>query len=611
MVVASSITWSVTKEWNSYYYNDPKLGKIKVPTMDSKVSFNNDGTYSVTTKSDPQPWAWVVNVPTPWFEQEPDSSWPVESWWPVADRWLYGNKPSRSTTPTSAPAATSTKPAAPTQTTPTSWGSGGGFSFSPIQIEKMMEKYGGNREALYKDIFKIAREKWMDWAKVLRQLNTSLSTQRKQSSDKQKEEEKEAAWNILPDSWVQSINDTMSWLEKNRQDYLEEQDKIKAEMVAINEDSRLAATQWYEERKKILENRVVEADTMFSQIQEQIKELETFANAQFDQSVAQAMKARANQMAAKWLLTSAQAWAASSLMLSDYRANAELKRSEIMIKVKEQMINTIQEKQKIIDTIMQDQWLLEADKANAVERINWVYNNILWQYANQWLSTNQAIDNSIINVYGQKISIDVAEKVKEVEMEFQNKLDAQTQQKVTNDPNARLDYLMQKINEIDPAMSKYAANYLQEYIKNGTFMTTPTMELLAGLASKAAAWLWKDLWSKSLYGVGWWMAVWAQQYTPTPNQNQTSVPTTAEQQPTPEQQQATDQAAQNIVMQDALQNAQATNTPIMSSAEWALDLWISPKTYDEANLLERLASWFNTPAPWLVPWSAMGTYILR
>ena len=360
------------------------------------------------------------------------------------------------------------------------------------------------------------------------------------------------------------------------------------------------------EQARILEERTKSLETTFASVVDEIRKLEENANNLFDLNVVNAVNARARNLAAKGIITNAQAASATGFLLADYKANAELKRTEIMTKVNEQMINALNEKQKALDTIMKDSMATEQRKAQAADRITQLYNWILEWYANQWVWANQAINTNINNAYAQVAQIDVAEKIKETEFELQNNFDAQTRAELDTNADKRLDYVMTKINEQDPNMSRYAAYYLQNYIQNGQFMTMGLTDLLAQVMRDSATALAIDVGSKSVpWGVQptinlwqptWWQPAW----TPTGQQ-----PTLSQEQQQAQDvaQQATTEWATNLIQQTGvtwMQTPQYPNTT-MSSAE-------SPVNVDNS-LLGKL-KWRAENNPYTAWWAAIGSLIL-
>lgn len=71
---------------------------------------------------------------------------------------------------------------------------------------------------------------------------------------------------------------------------------------------------------------------------------------------------------------------------------------------------------------------------------------------------------------------------KELEVEFSE----QDRERVAKDPEARLDYIMEKLAGIDANMAREGAILLQAYIQDGRFNTMSTIELLAEVQRQAA-----------------------------------------------------------------------------------------------------------------------------
>ena len=126
-----------------------------------------------------------------------------------------------------------------------------------------------------------------------------------------------------------------------------------------------------------------------------IKELESNANNALDLNTIQAINERNRQLAAKGLLTAAQAGGASAMMTEQFRQEAEKKRLDIMATVTEAMMKAEQERSNLIDSIRQDTILNETAKQQGIERINGLYTNVIGNYSNQWLTANQQIDQRI------------------------------------------------------------------------------------------------------------------------------------------------------------------------------------------------------------------------
>ena len=383
---------------------------------------------------------------------------------------------------------------------------GGSISsmFSTNNLQKMLDKYGGDKRALYSDVLNKAKEKWTDWSTLLRQLNTAFQwfTYTPPTSTILWVPEV-GADEPLPETWIPSLDTVNSIAEENRKEYWKflldtkaEADKNILEMQQVGEDSIIAQAQ-------IIKERSDQIDQSFADIFGTIKELETEANNLFDQNVLQAVNARAKQLAAQGVLTNAQAASAVWLSLTKYKANAELKRTEIMVKVNEQMVSALEAKQNALDAVLVAKWLNEQQKADLAEKVSTNYNNILQNYANMFIGANTSIDNQIANSYAQAAQIEIAEKTKEVEYELANEFAEADRALLDTDPDKRLDYIMATTQATDPNLNRYVATLLQWYVQDGTFLTTPLNTLITDIFKQAGEMLLADVRSTSAWGGGW------------------------------------------------------------------------------------------------------------
>lgn len=106
---------------------------------------------------------------------------------------------------------------------------------------------------------------------------------------------------------------------------------------------------------QIAEKRLELARDSAEDIKGELDILRDKAMSVFDENVAASKRERARQLAEAGVLTDAQASQAAQYSLADYTADARLKRAELEQQIQEQAINTIKERDGLIDQIYQQQ----------------------------------------------------------------------------------------------------------------------------------------------------------------------------------------------------------------------------------------------------------------
>lgn len=462
---------------------------------------------------------WSTNTPTgtynPYtntYTDDPNKTTPIGSWntnnTNKSTLWGGWNSTRIDTTPPPPP-----PPKQSAGSAPTSWGSSRNWTFNSKQIDMLMSKFP-NREAALKEITMSALRKGKpptEAKAIASAFDKALgfSTIDKTSSAKWQENPSSI---VPPKTGIESVDNTISREEENRKKQEEFALWIKNESMSLIDEMKA----WEAERAKnteaILKQREDEANNTFTRISSLIKELESNANNALDLNTIQAINERNRQLAAKGLLTAAQAWGASAMMTEQFRQEAEKKRLDIMKTVTESMMMAEKERASLIDSIKSDTILNETAKQQGIERINWLYTNVIGNYSNQWLTANQQIDARIGSLLDVKWQMDADIMLERAKKELEVDFSEQDRERVTKDPEARLDYIMGKLASIDANMAREGAILLQSYIQDGRFNTMSTIELLAEVQRQAAinAKSYEKSWASS-WGWGWWTS---SSYTP-------------------------------------------------------------------------------------------------
>jgi len=367
------------------------------------------------------------------------------------------------------------------------------------KLQELDTLFGGDKRKMYSTLFAAAEKdptrRGMNGAELITSLNEWYKTYTPETPDDTEspagtEQGEDKVDNLpeaeLPETGVESIDNTVNWAEAQKIRAQATLDATTASRNAVIDTIEKNGLESFKNQEAIIDDRLKRTEETFEEVFKTVEKLEEYANQLFDINVIRAIKAREGQLINRGILTSEQAAGATGGIMTLYRQNAEAQRADIMIKVQEAMKSALIEKNNAVDQILADKWATEQQKGLMLERVNKYYDDIIGAHQTQWSSINQAYNNIMSNAYQQKINIDVAEQIKIVENEVENKFNDERIQKANTDQNSRLDYIMDQVDAADPTLNKYAASILNNYIDDGTFMTIPLTDLVAEILQKSA-----------------------------------------------------------------------------------------------------------------------------
>ena len=358
----------------------------------------------------------------------------------------------------------------------------------------MLAKYGWDKRALYSAVLNTARSQWKDGPTILRQLNEAFkwySSQTPKSTTTPVVKD-EAADKQL--TGIDSIDKFTADKENDRANqlwFLENQNKLAMDYIDAMAESRNQTT---DDVAKTIDDRLKKTEETFWAIQDSIDKLSEYANKLFDINVVNAIQQRWAQLAAKGILTTEQAaWATGGIMTL-YSKAAEAQRLEVLKVVQQATQDALVEKNNAIDAILADKQLSFENRANALERINRYYGEVISSYTNNWITVNQNIDSMVDNARLKVVELDIERELQKIVNEAPSVAEQWARDRANTNADERLNYLMTKINQTDPNLSKYAASIIDKYVKDGTFMQRPLLDILSEVMRESSQAFIRDQW---------------------------------------------------------------------------------------------------------------------
>jgi len=208
--------------------------------------------------------------------------------------------------------------------------------------------------------------------------------------------------------------------------------------------------------------------TAYANIATQMDQLETKANAVFDQGAMRQAVAKAKQLAAQGYMTNEQVAQVANYDVSAYRRDAELAKTELEKTIAEQRINIEKEKLSAQDAIQKDMSLNEQQRQQVSQQIEQRYAQALDTLNTKQTATNQ-LYNQLQNQYNTAASAqDMAQQ--QLLSTDQTTYDVQQQQRqrAMSDPIARRDYLVNQVR--DANVLKYVDIVIKQLQNSGQFM---------------------------------------------------------------------------------------------------------------------------------------------
>lgn len=256
-----------------------------------------------------------------------------------------------------------------------------------------------------------------------------------------------------------------------------EEDRVKDQELITNLQNSInsiyqnlwnTASQSAQTIQNITNQRMAGMQTAYANIATQMDQLETKANAVFDQGAMRQAVAKAKQLAAQGYMTNEQVAQVANYDVSAYRRDAELAKTELEKTIAEQRINIEKEKLSAQDAIQKDMSLNEQQRQQVSQQIEQRYAQALDTLNTKQTATNQ-LYNQLQNQYNTAASAqDMAQQ--QLLSTDQTTYDVQQQQRqrAMSDPIARRDYLVNQVR--DANVLKYVDIVIKQLQNSGQFM---------------------------------------------------------------------------------------------------------------------------------------------
>lgn len=233
----------------------------------------------------------------------------------------------------------------------------------------------------------------------------------------------------------------------------------------------------------ITNERMTGLQNTYTDIDNQMNQLEIKANAVFDQGAMRQAVAKARQLAAQGYMTNEQVAQVANYDVSAYRRDAELAKTTLEKDIAAQRITLDQSKLAAVDAIQKDMSINEQQRAANIQQINTRYGNMT-DSLNSKESASKQLYEGLNNQYNQMAAgQDVAQQGVLGADTAQYNLQQQQKQRAISDPVARRDYIINQVK--DSNVLKYVDTVIKKMQQSGNFMAADVDTLMQNVLAQA------------------------------------------------------------------------------------------------------------------------------